>query len=135
MAYNYFPTGYQPYMPQFQPYQQTQPIQTPPQQMTPPTIHAEIVQVEGEQEAKNYPVAAGGTQMMMSKDDENIFIKTAYANAPAQRIVYKKCEPIQEPTIDTSTFITREEFEKRINEITRHNPNTNNRQKEDKRNG
>ena len=41
-------------MPQFQPYQQTQPIQTPPQQMTPPTIHAEIVQVEGEQEATNY---------------------------------------------------------------------------------
>ena len=31
------------------------------QGMSPPTIHADIVQVSGEQEALNYPVAAGMT--------------------------------------------------------------------------
>lgn len=128
--YTYYPTGYPYFQPQ-QP-QQYQMQQNNQMQMTPPTIHAEIVQVEGENEAKNYPVAAGCTQMFMSKDDMHIYIKTAYANAPAQLIVYNKSEPIIEPQIDLNSFITRDEFEKRINELTnRHN----NRQKQEERKG
>lgn len=110
MAYNYFPMNY----PQMQ-YQQAQqyPYQQP-QQYTPPTIHAEIVQVSGEQEVKDYPLAAGATQMFMSKDDKNIFIKTAYANSPAQIITYSKAEPVTEPTPE---YVTKEELDKRLNDI------------------
>lgn len=104
MAYNYFPMGY----PQQYPYQQ------PQQQYTPPTIHAEIVQVSGEQEVKDYPLAAGATQMFMSKDDKYIFIKTAYANSPAQIITYSKTEPVTKPT---PNYVTKEELDRRLNEI------------------
>ena len=48
--------------------------------MTPPTIHAEIVQVDGEAAAAQYPVGAGMSQMMMAKDETAIFVKTATAN-------------------------------------------------------
>lgn len=134
----YFPTGYNPtygyahpYMSQPYPtsYSYTQnPVgQTvqnaqPTQQMTPPTIRAEIIQVEDQQVVDNYPVAAGCTQMFMSKDDKFIFIKTAYPNAPYDLTVYeKKDKPKQEPviqsSIDTDKFITRDEFENRINDI------------------
>lgn len=111
MAYNYFPASYPTYNPYL-----SQPYQTAPQtqQYTPPTIHAEIVQVNGEQEVKDYPLAAGATQMFMSKDDSCIFIKTAYANSPAQITTYCKTEPVVEPQPD---YITREEFEKRLEEF------------------
>lgn len=48
--------------------------------MTPPTIHAEIVQVDGEQAAAQYPVGAGSSQMMIARDESAIFIKTGTAN-------------------------------------------------------
>ena len=107
--YNYFPTGYQPY--QYQPqYAQSQ----QPQQYTPPTIRAEIIQVSDEQEVQNYPLAAGATQMFMSKDDKCIFIKTAYANSPAQIVRYNREEPKTEPPVE---YVTREELDKRLNGI------------------
>lgn len=117
MPYNNY-YGYNPsYFPQsyINPYQQQ--AQTQTTQMTPPTIHAEIIQVDSEKDAKEYPVAAGSTQMMMSKDDEHIYIKTAYANAPAQFIAYNKAEQAEEKEIDYKNFITREEFEKRLDEF------------------
>lgn len=85
--------GQQPYMdPQFsRVHGQQQPNQTAQQTalqqqasvsptMTPPTIHAEIVQVDGEQAAAQYPVGAGASQMMIAKDDSAIFVKTSTAN-------------------------------------------------------
>ena len=105
---NYFPTGYQPYVP----YPQYQSYTQQPQQYTPPTIRAEIIQVGDEQEVQNYPLAAGATQMFMSKDDKCIFIKTAYANSPAQIVRYTKGEP--EPPVE---YVTREELDRRLNGI------------------
>lgn len=115
------PYNYTPYQQMYQPYQQ-QPYSSqsqqytsqPQQQYTPPTIHAEIIQVSSEQEAKDYPVAAGNTQMFIAKDDSAIYIKTAYVNTPAQIVVYKKSEP--EPEVKPD-YITREEFEKRLEEF------------------
>lgn len=123
MAYNYFPMNY----PQMQ-YQQQYSYQQQPQQYTPPTIHAEIVQVAGEQEVKDYPLAAGVTQMFMSKDDKNIFIKTAYANSPAQIITYSKAEPVTEPTPE---YVTKEELDKRLNDIINRFKNNNNKPKQE----
>lgn len=105
--YNYFPTNY-PYMQ----YQQTPQYNT--QQYTPPTIRAEIIQVGDEQEVQNYPLAAGATQMFMSKDDKCIFIKTAYANSPALIVRYNREEPKTEPPVE---YVTREELDRRLNGI------------------
>lgn len=107
---NYFPAGYQPYIP----YPQYQSYTQQPQQYTPPTIRAEIIQVGDEQEVQNYPLAAGATQMFMSKDDKCIFIKTAYANSPAQIVRYNREEPKTEPPVE---YVTREELDRRLNGI------------------
>lgn len=122
MAYNsYFPATYQPY--QYQPYQfqqqfqqQMQPTQMSgansiPQQMTPPTIHAEIVQVDGETAAANYPVGVGASQMMIAKDDSAIFIKTATQNGYDMAVYVRKPSESSKPE---NEYITRAEFEARI---------------------
>ena len=99
MAWNNgFPANYQPmYTPQFTPQQmqpfpqqmipqaqQMQPTQmsvaNQPQMLTPPTIRAEIVQVDSENAAAAFPVGAGASQMMIAKDESAIFIKSAMAN-------------------------------------------------------
>lgn len=127
---NYFPANYQYYQPQMQNQYQTQ----QQSQMTPPTIHAEIIQVGGEQEVKDYPVAAGCTQMFMTKDDNNIFIKSAYANQPAQIVRYNRIEPVAEATPD---YVTKEELDKRLNDIMNRirNNNQNNKKQEGAKNG
>lgn len=120
---NGFPIGYQPIqMPYYPQYQQS--IQQPaqPQQsptMTPPTIRADIVQVDNEQTAANYPVAVGTPQMMMAKDDSAIYVKTAYANGQYQLDVFEKRPPRpQTPPVDMGAYVTRDELEKRLSEVT-----------------
>ena len=114
MAYNnFFPSNY----PQYYPYQQPQ-YQQPQQQtqmMTPPTIRAEIVQIGSKAEAINFPVGAGQTQMMITKDDSAIYIKTAFANGQATLDEYVKKAP--EPDKPMADYITREEFEQRLSEL------------------
>ena len=118
MAYPQYPIGYpyyQPYqMPQYQ-----QQAQQQPQGMTPPTVHADIVQVSGEQEAAAFPVAAGASQMMVAKDDSMIFVKTAYANGQTNLEVYIKRpqRPVEKP-VDFSLYVTREELESRLAALT-----------------
>lgn len=120
---NGFPIGYQPMqMPYYPQYPQS--IQQPaqPQQsptMTPPTIRADIVQVDNEQTAANYPVAVGTPQMMMAKDDSAIYVKTAYANGQYQLDVFEKRPPRpQTPPVDMGAYVTRDELEKRLSEVT-----------------
>lgn len=96
--FNPFPTNYQPY-----PYQQQQ-------MMTPPTIRAEIVQVDNEQAAANYPVGAGASQMMIAKDDSFIAVKTATPNGQYTLDVFVKRPPAPpEPAFDPSLYVRRDE--------------------------
>ena len=123
MAYNnFFPTSYQqmPY-----PQQAFQQNNISPQQpnmqnmqyqqtMTPPTIHAEIIQAN-KAEAMNFPVGLGQTQMFMAKDDSAIFIKTVFSNGQSNFVEYpRKQEEVAKPQ---ENYITREEFETRLNEL------------------
>ena len=129
MAYNNgFPMGYQPaqfYYPQqnnpyYQPQVQAQAqAQVQPQQaMTPPTIHAEIIQVDGEQSAADYPLSAGSSQMMIAKDDSAIFVKTMYANGQYNLDVFaKRPNASKKKELDPDIYITREEFESRLKSI------------------
>ena len=119
---NGFPMGYQQFYPQYPQYQQMiqqqMPQQNTQQTMTPPTIHAEILQVDSEQSAENYPVAAGTSQMMIRKDDSEIYVKTAYANGQSRLDVYvKRPEKPNKPVLDLEGYITRDEFENRLNEL------------------
>lgn len=120
MAYNNFPIGYQPaqiYYPQQQ--QPIQQVQQPVQQsMTPPTIHAEIIQVENEQVAESHPMSAGTSQMMIAKDDSAIYVKTMYANGQYNMDVYlKRPATPKKPEIDMGAYVTRDELENRLKEI------------------
>lgn len=120
MAYNNgFPVTYPQMFPQYQyqipQYQQqnTQPV--PQQTMTPPIVHADIIQVGSEAEAQNYPVAAGASQMMVSKDDSAIYVKTAFANGQSNLDVFVKRPPAPpEKPVDMGLYVTRDEFEQRI---------------------
>ena len=115
MAYNsYFPATYQPYYPQ---YPQQPQMQQPQQMMTPPTIRAEIVQVGSRDEAFNFPVGAGQTQMMIMKDDSAIYIKSAFASGQANLDEYIKKPP--EPKTPAVDYITRAEFEQRLSALQR----------------
>lgn len=123
MAYNpqmYFPQSYQPM--QYPMFQQMPPVQgtqmapanqpqTTPQMMTPPTIHAEIVQVDNEEAAANYPVGAGASQMMIARDDSAIFVKTAGANGSTLDVFEKRPPAPPAPAFDPSAYVTRDEIE------------------------
>ena len=110
MAFNNgFPVTY----PQYFPYQQmnmqqpAQQIQQSQQSLTPPMIHADIVQVDNEQAAMNFPVGAGSSQMMIAKDDSAIFVKSALPNGQVTMDVFVKrppAPPKQEP--DLSNYVT-----------------------------
>lgn len=136
---SYYPASYQPFNPyqnnnypqNYQSYQQNaQQMQQPIQNMqqaqpqmqnqayTLPTIHAEIVQVDNEQAANNFSVAAGTSQMMIAKDDSAIFIKTAYPNGDSKLDVYEK--RLSQPVTDVQNFdnyVTTEMLEKRLQEL------------------
>lgn len=110
----------QPVQP-YQGYQGMGQVQNQPQpqtQMTPPTIHADIIQADEEQ-AREYNIAAGCTQMFMSRDDKYIFIKTAYANGNYDFVKYSKDEtPVMPANVPAQNdYVTREEFEKRLAEL------------------
>ena len=118
---NGYPASYQPFGYGFQQYQQPMQNQQPQQQqmMTPPTIRAEIVQVDSEEAASNYPVGPGSSQMMIAKDDSAIFVKTAMANGQSSLDVFvKRPRTPQKPAFDPDKYVTREELEKRLQAIT-----------------
>ena len=118
MAYNGFPVGYQPFNPYMinNPYAQQQPAQHQPQAMTPPTIHADIIQVESEAEADRYPMAANQPpQMFMLRDESAIYIKTMLANNQHDLKVYPMRPPAPPtPPVDMTAYITRKEFNERL---------------------
>jgi hypothetical protein len=121
---NYFPVGYQPFNP-YQTYQTYQNYQQPVQQTqqqnqayTLPTIHAEIVQVDDEQAARNFNVASGSSQMMIAKDDCAIFVKTAYPNGESKLDVYeKRVVQTSSTNPEISSYVTVEMMEKRLEEL------------------
>lgn len=117
--------GQQPFMdPQFtriygqQPSQMPQQGNTQPQQtgvpsaMTPPTIHAEIIQVDGEAAAEQYPVGAGMSQMMMARDESAIFIKTATANGYTLDIFDKQPPAPQPAPFNPADYVRVDELQR-----------------------
>ena len=79
--------------------------------------------VQGEAGAKSYPVAPSQSVMLMDSENEVFYIKTVDASGmplPLRIFDYKERnaqekEVEEVPQIDMSNYITREEFEKRMN--------------------
>ena len=112
MAYfNGFPATYPQVYPQFM----YQPPAQPQQQMTAPTIRAEIVQVDDETAAGNYPVGAGASVMMIAKDDSAIFVKSALQNGQTTLDVYERRPPAPPaPVFDPAEYVRKDEIEQYI---------------------
>ena len=125
--YGYYPPAYQPTMNGYQmPQMQTpqamvqQPAPAANPQMSLPTVHADILQVADEEAMEKQPVDAGTSQMMISKDETIIGVKSVLANGESTLDVYVKRPPVHKPA--GPEYITREEFERRIAEMIRTEP-------------
>lgn len=98
----YFPQNYQ-----YQPYQYQQ------QQNG-------VVWVQGIEGAKAYPVASGASVLLMDSEENVFYIKTTdQSGMPSPLRVFDYTERTDTPKVDTSAFVTRDEFEKRLSELKR----------------
>lgn len=121
-GYSYFPTPYQSSYSQYQPIS----VPTPAYQQS---TNSGIQWVQGEAAAKSYLVGAGQSAMLMDSDAPVFYIKSADASGMPlplrvfdyQERVQAKADhsPLQHstPEVDTSLFVTRDEFEKRLAEL------------------
>ena len=121
--YGFYPPAYQPTMngyqapvPQAVYQQQGQPVQAPGSpQMTKPTVHADIIQIETEAEGENEPVDAGTSQMMITKDESVIMVKSVLANGETTMEIYRKQPKAKKPP--EPEYVTREEFDQWVTAI------------------
>lgn len=122
---NYYPMNYQALYPQ------TAYTATPATTPTQPT--SSIIWVQGEGGAKAYPTAPSTSVLLMDSENSTFYIKTTDASGMpmplrifdyAERNVTQTVSPIPEtPVIDTSMYVTRDEFEKRLSEVARRSDN------------
>lgn len=114
---NYYPATYNPML-----YSGFQPQQYQPQQ-----TQNGIVWVQGEAGAKAHPVGAGQSALLMDSESNVFYIKSSDVSGmplPLRIFDYQErntnASPtaVQNSTIDTSIYVTKEELEKRLEEIT-----------------
>ena len=100
---------------QNQPAQQAQQNQ---QGLTPPTIRAEIVQVDSLDAIDRYPMAAGTSQMFMTKDEAAIVVRSMYANGQHNDDIYDKRPPAPPaPTLNPDDYVRRDELKDLLAEL------------------
>lgn len=113
---------YNQYQPQQQynnPYQQ---YYTPAAQTyAAPQPDTSIIWVQGESGAKAFPVQNGKSVVLFDSESEHFFIKTADASGmpqPLRIFSYSETGEIEtKQAVDTSNFITREEFEQALEKL------------------
>ena len=102
MAYNnFFPAGYQPIYPAYQPQQQ-------PQQQS------GVTWVQGIEGAKAHPVAPGQAVLLMDSDSNCLYLKSADASGMPSLRVFDYKERINTPqkpqNAEMSEFLTKEDL-------------------------
>lgn len=85
--------------------------QIPPQQNVPQNNSVMMVLVNGEEEAKNYPVGPGGSLFLMDSSNCRFYTKSVDFSGIATFKCYEFAERGSENS-PGSDFVTREEFEK-----------------------
>lgn len=129
----------------YNPYQYQSPLQYPAfMQQQSQNNNNGITWVQGEAGAKAYPVGAGSSMILMDSEAENFYIKSTDVSGmpqPLRKFQYKEVlenHPTEIPPVaqafDSSKFVTREEFEQRIEELSKRRPNEY-KKKEDTTNG
>ena len=124
MAYNNgFPMNYQPIYPQYSYVPQQQVVA----QQTVQQNDNGILWVQGEASAKSWAVAPGKSVMLMDSESNTFYIKSSDTSGmpmPLRIFDYKErnvqqSQPqlVQHNEIDTSKFVTREEFNKKLDEL------------------
>lgn len=104
--------------PSMTPPMQQMPQQQAPQMMTPPTIRAEIIQIEDEAAVDRFPLAAGASQMFMTRAEDKIIIKTMGQDGALPLVIYDKRPPAPPaPKFDPREFVRKDEFNERLNAI------------------
>ena len=99
--------------------QHQQPVQQAQQaQQQPSSRMVEVVPASSEQAAKEFPVPAGATQMIIGSDDSFIAVKAVSMIGQVTFDIYDKRPPAPpEKPIDLGLFVTRDELEKRLAEL------------------
>lgn len=122
MAYNnYFPATYQPVYPQqVQQYQQASQVQ--PQAQVPQNHNNGIIWIQGENAAKSYLVAAGNSVVLFDAENPVFYIKSADQTGMPSMKKFRFEEVTEVAQADNgqpvAEYITRDEFEKRLSELT-----------------
>lgn len=125
MAYNnYIPNFYSPY--------QLPTTQIPPQipqvYQQPQNNQSGIVWVQGEAGAKSYLVGAGNSALLMDSEDSVFYIKsTDTSGMPMPLRIFDYTErtdtatantTTSAPSVDLSAYVTKDELDKRLEQIT-----------------
>lgn len=83
-----------------------------------------VAWVQGEQAMKSYPLSPNQKAFLFNTEENNFGIKSTDANGmplPLELFEYHRIQEAvkqpQTPQIDTSSFITREEFESRMSKV------------------
>lgn len=101
-----------------QQHQQTAQQAQPMQQAQPSSRMVEVVPASSEQAAKEFPVPAGATQMIIGNDDSFIAVKAVSMTGQITFDIYDKRPPAPpEMPVDLGSFVTRDELEKRLAEL------------------
>lgn len=89
-----------------------------PQQQQNNSRMVEVVPASSEQAAKEFPVPAGATQMIIGNDDSFIAVKAVSMTGQITFDIYDKRPPAPpEKPVDLGAFVTRDELEKRLAEL------------------
>ena len=100
-----------------QPMQGTQmsPPNQPAPMMTPPTIRAEIIQIDDEgweNYVDRFPLGPGASQMFMTRGESNIIIKSMGQTGPLPLVVFDKRPPEPPaPAFDPEQYVRKDELE------------------------
>jgi hypothetical protein len=96
---------------------QQQQTQQTGQMMTPPTIDAKIIQVDSIEAIDRFPMAAGTSQMYMTKDEQTIVVRSMYANGQHSDDVWDKRPPAPPaPTLNPAEYVRKDELQALIAE-------------------
>lgn len=88
------------------------------QMMTPPTIDAKIIQVDSIEAIDRFPMAAGTSQMYMTKDEQNIVVRSMYANGQHNDEIYDKRPPAPPaPTLNPAEYVRKDELQAILSEL------------------
>lgn len=88
------------------------------QMMTAPTIRAEIIQVDDMAAIDRHAVTPGTSQMFMTKDEQNIVVRSMYANGQHSDDIYDKRPPAPpEPKLNPAEYVRKDELSALIAEV------------------